>query len=136
MVPLANVRITTARPAFNNSTNATSAPQVYLQDVLAAIVPMRAKDYVALPESAVTSQYIARVDSGTDIATGDRIVKITLLDGVTPWPGDTSALDGSDPTSQWWVLFHQEQAPLLFPSRLLYLGRETASGPFQSPVRY
>lgn len=136
MIPLANVLITTARSTFDPATNATSAPVIYLENVLASIAPIKATQYAALPEGALRSQYVAKVDAGTDIATGDRIVKMTLLDGITPWPGDTAAQDGSDPTSQWWVLFHQEQAPILFASRALYLGRETGNGPFQNSSVY
>lgn len=129
-VLMPNAYLTTARPAFNPQTQVTGGNQPYLSGVECYIEPAKATAFRLLPDAALQSVYMATVETGTDISTGDVITAITTLDGAS-WPGDYPATQGpgQDPTSLWVVTFHQENAPGLFASRVLYLGRYTGQGP-------
>lgn len=125
IVLLPNALLSTERATYNATTESTSAPSAYLTGVLAHIEPMRASAYTLLPDSALTAEYVATVASGTDVAPGDVIATITLLDGVTPWPGDRVA---NDPNTAWEVAYIRETAPLFLPQRMVYLKRVTGGG--------
>lgn len=125
-VLLANALITSGRATFNAGTGVTTAPAANnLSAIRAHIEPMKATAFAVLPEAALTSDYVATVESGTDIKTGDTLTAITLPDGATPWPGD-------GPTTGnvvWQVVYHKELAGMLLPQRLLYLKRVRGGGP-------
>lgn len=127
-----NVRLWTGRRYFNASVNSTSQPVPHLGEVRGYIEDAKLGGYKALPDAALTSDYQVRVDTGTDIVTGDSISAITLKDGKTPWPGDYLAgqttLPGGDPTSTWEVVYHKETDPGPFAHRMLYLRRSTGRG--------
>jgi hypothetical protein len=131
MLLLANVLLTTTRPTFNTTTLATGPATPYLRGVLAHIGPAKASAYLLLPDATVKSLYQANVETGTDIAVGDLITTITLLDGVTTWPGDNpnTGTPGQDPTSLWVVVFQEESPPGLLAYRQLYVTRYTGEGP-------
>lgn len=132
-VILANCLLTIYRARFNSATLATSAPQPYLTGVVGHIAPAKASAYLLIPDGgAVKSLYQVDVETFTDINMGDRITAITLLDGVTPWPGDYpqgAGVPGSDPTSVWDIVFVQESAPGILAHRMLYIQRSTGQGP-------
>lgn len=121
MIPLANVRIWTSRPSYSASTG-TSAPTPHLSEIEAysGIVPQ--SDYVTLPQSAMESEYLKKVEIGTDIKKGDVITRVTLSDGVTLW----DAL-GSNETLL--VAFARDSAAGVLQHRRLYCQRVTGGGP-------
>lgn len=123
---LTNVVITTARSTFDVTTRVTGVPITYLQRVPAHIEPNIGQvTFAAMPEAALTSDYIVTVDTGVDVVTQDRITSLMLTDGVTPWPGDIPF-----GTNEFWmVTYHVETGPVVLPSRVLYIKRVRGGGP-------
>ena len=130
---LANAYVWTARKGYTGSTKVTGGAASYLNQVLAHIEPNTAGAYIALPDAAFKADYYVVVDSGTDIATGDYLVAMTMLDGLTAWPGDvppstTSGQPGADITI-WSVVYMRESAPGFLPARECWIARLTIKGP-------
>ena len=124
VVILPNALLSIARPTYNSTTGATSAPTVYLANVLAHIEPNTGHAYMTLPASALAAEYTISVASGADIGAGAQITAITALDGVTPWPNET--LFAND---VWDILYAEENTAVFIPQRTLYVKRLTAQGP-------
>jgi hypothetical protein len=124
VVLLPNVLLTTARGAYNQTTHATATPTPHLVKVVAHIERARASSYVVLAAAALDADYVATVAPGTDIAVGDRVIAITLLDGVTPWPSSQTVAAHE----VWTVVFVREMGSLLLLRRLVYLARQIGGG--------
>jgi hypothetical protein len=124
-VVMPNVLISTSRPNFTASTG-TSAPSEYLSEIEAHAGPITQQDYRALPDAAMESQYLIKVEVGTDIVTGDQITQVTLNNPpvYTPW----DALGGNETL---WVIFARDSAAGPLQHRQLYCKRETGGGPAQ-----
>ena len=120
-----NVLIWTARPAYSASTG-TSAPVAYLAEVEAHAGPISQSEYRSLPEAALESSYLVKVDIGTDITVGDMISQVTLPDDpvFTPW-------DQLGVNEVLWVVFARNSAAGPLQYRMLYCKRETGGGPSQ-----
>ena len=125
MVILANVTCNTARSVYDPTTTGTSPPLLNLTGVYGHIEPVQINQLQVLPQAALDVLYVLNVTTGTDIIVGDVITDLTLPDGVTPWPG-AEAL-GSNIT---WVVRHaQESAPIILPSRMVYLAAVYTGAP-------
>ena len=122
-VVLPNVLISTSRPAYS-STTGTSAPTAHLSQIVAHAGPVPASSFHVLPEAALTSDYLIKVDIGVDIKTGDMITQVTLNDPptYTPWDG----LGNNETLS---VTFDGDSAAGVLQHRQLYCKRITAGGP-------
>ena len=133
-VLLPNALLSTARRTYDPVTAITSPVSPYLPPVPAHIAALSSKQLSVLPEDAFGSDYSAVVDSGTNVAIGDEIPSITLLDGLTPWPGDVIPPGNANaPNIVWRVKYIQEASPGLLPYRKLYLKRVINSGPTGKP---
>src|SRR5487761_2080649 len=126
IVLLPNVYLATERATYNPTTDSTGGYTAHLAGVMAHIEITRASAYTLLPDAALTSDYTATVASGTDIAVGDRISALALLDGVTPWPGEWPSGSANE---YFVVTLVRETAPLFLPQRAVYLKRMTGGGP-------
>lgn len=126
---LANVLLWTERRTLDASTNQTQGATASLAAVPAHIKPNTANANVILPDAAFRAVYYARVESGTDIALGDYLSAITLLDGVTPWPGETppATAPGGENTV-WTVVYARESGPGVLASRELWIDRAIIGG--------
>ena len=121
---LTNVLVSTARGAYNSGTGATAAETTYLTGVPAHIGPVRATSIMLFGQAILGSDYEMDVASGTDIAQGDKLATITLLDGVTAWPGDSSG------SNVWYRVKHAaELGPVLLPTRKVFVERVRIGGP-------
>jgi hypothetical protein len=124
---LQNVLITTERSTFTASSGVTSqANSLVLAGYPAFIGPNTETAYKVLPEQVLASEFIVKVESGTDIVEGDIFSSITLRDGVTPWPGLNLA-ENSNETLR--VTFAKESTPGPLAHRIVYVGRERGGGP-------
>jgi len=123
-VVLPNVLIWTSRPNYSASTG-TSAPAPYLSEVEAHAGPVVQQDYRTMPVSALTSDYLIKVDIGTDIVAEHTIYKMTIIDDpLTPW-------DELGPNEAFTVIFPQNSAAGPLQHRKLWCKRITAGGPAQ-----
>ena len=121
MILLANVLISTSRAVYNPATTATSTT-AWLSDIPAQIEAVHASDLAILPGGAVDVQYKARVESGTDIQSGDILTAIVLYtDGYTPWPGVSS-------NQSIKVRLAREASVGILPHRILFLELVTTGG--------
>lgn len=122
-VVLKNVVIWTKRPSFS-STSVTSVATPYLSQIDAYAGPTPASDYRVLPDAALTSDYMLKVDIGTDIKTGDIISQVSLPNPpvYTPW-------DGLGANETLWVTFDRVSAAGPLAHRRIYCRRVTAGGP-------
>ncbi len=121
---LPNVLISTARSTYSSDAygGTTGVPVTKLTNVPAALLPMKATQYVLLPPGMLNIVYTARVTTGTDIAPDDLLTAIVLAtDGVTAWPGFSSS-------ATWTVRFILESGPLLLPSRLCFIDMTITGG--------
>lgn len=126
-VLFANVQVSTARAHYSPTTQITSAPTTYLQAISGHIMPNPATAYQPLPESALKSPFLLKVESGTDMRDGDIILKIILLsDGITPWPGLNIATNSNE---TWCVAYAQESTPGPLSYRAIYIDRVRGGGP-------
>lgn len=121
-VVLPNVKITTQRPPFNNATNGTGVPVNYLTKLVSHIEPIYARHLYEMPSSASKASFMLTVNPSDDVQIGDTITNITLMDGVTPWPGDM----GSNTT--WMVCFERPLSPGPLASRVIYIQRMIYGG--------
>jgi hypothetical protein len=123
-VILPNLLIWTSRSDYSTSTG-TSAPTPYLSEVRAHGGPISAQDYRVMPEAALTSDYLFKVDVGTDAIVGDAILKVTRIDSVyTPW-------DELGANEAMTVIFAQNSTAGPLSHRKLWCKRITAGGPAQ-----
>jgi len=122
MIPLKNVRIWTSRSAAYSATTGTPAPSPHLSAIEAHQSPVPQSDYISLPAGAMESEYLMKVEAGTDIKKGDTITQITLGDGVTPWDelGSNEAL---------LVAFARNSSAGALQHRRLYCQRIVGGGP-------
>jgi hypothetical protein len=120
---LPNVRIATARAA-QNAQGGTTPNAPYLTDQFAHGEPVAAiTDYRSLPAGALETDFVFRVDVGTDIVAEDLIISCTLLDGVTPW-----ALTNPNGNETLRVELADDGPPNLLPYRDVYVKRYTGGG--------
>ena len=122
MIPLKNVRIWTSRPAAYSASTGTPAPSPHLSAIEAHQSPVPQSDYISLPQGAMESEYLMKVEVGTDIKKGDVITQITLGDGVTPW-------DELGSNETLLVAFARNSAAGALQHRRLYCQRVTGGGP-------
>ena len=124
MIPLKNVRIWTSRPAAYSASTGTPAPSANLSEIEAHSGPVPQSDYISLPAGAMESQYLKKVEIGTDIKTGDVITKVTLNDppAYTPW-------DELGPNETLLVAFARNSAAGALQHRRLYCQRIVGGGP-------
>jgi hypothetical protein len=125
MPVLPNVLIWTNRPTYSASTG-TSAPTPYLSEIPAHAGPMTQADYRALPDAAFTSNYLVKVDIGTDVVAEDTVPKLTLND-----PPVFTVWDALGSNEYLVVIFAQNSAAGPLASRYLYCKRVTGGGPAQ-----
>lgn len=124
-----NVVVSTQRGSFDLATKVTSGPSYYLTGVRGRIRPNTSNSYTMLPTNApqvLAADYVLEVDEGTDIAADDRLASITLVDGVTPWPGD---LPAEATTEYWQVTYAADQQPGVLSRRTCYIKRTKTGGP-------
>jgi hypothetical protein len=122
MVVLRNTVIWTARPIYSASAG-TSVPSSYLSAIDAHTGPVPSSDFHVLPDAALTSDYLVKVDAGTDIKTGDVITQVCLPDLThSPW-------DGLSVSEELWVTFDRLSAAGPLAHLRLYCKRVTAGGP-------
>ncbi len=127
MPVLPNVLIWTTRSSYTPATGVTSAATNAVQTgIVAHIRPMTGSAYKILPEAALESDYVATADTGADIREGDILSTITLMDGVTPWPGLGLATNTNE---TWRVTFVSEATPGPLAHRNVYIKRERGGGP-------
>jgi hypothetical protein len=83
-------------------------------------------DYRTMPEAALTSNYLVKVEAGTDIVAEDTITKVTLIDAplYTPW-------DELGANETLTVIFPQNSAAGPLAHRKLYCKRVTGGGQAQ-----
>ncbi len=125
-----NVRLQTKRASYDPLTTQTSGAAPYQSGIAAHIHGTSSQELAVLPDAAFGSEYTAIVETGTAIAIGDVISSITLLDGITPWPGDVIRQGNADaPTIIWRVAYIQENSIALLPYRAVYIKRDQLSGP-------
>src|SRR5258708_7738266 len=110
---LTNVIVTTARASFNASTGVTTTESAYLTGVEMHLEPEKEMTWMAKSEGTLDSYYKGHVDTGVDIATGDTLISIKQLDGVTDYPGDGPATGSTNMV--WKVVFHEEESAALIP---------------------
>lgn len=122
---LKNTVISTSRSSYSVSAG-TSVPAPYLSQIDAHTGPIPASDFRTMPDAALTSDYLIKVDVGVDIKTGDTIPKVSINDPpvYTPWDG----LGGNEAL---WVTFDRDSAAGPLAHRRLYCKRVTAGGPSQ-----
>lgn len=129
---LANVIISTNRsqytaPTIAGTSGVTSAPYSYLTGVFAHIEPTGPKAYAMFGDAAIATDYMVTVDTGTDIVEGDRLSSITLIDGITPWPGSIPYAARNN--EYWGVTKAKEIAPMLLPACMALIKRVKGGGP-------
>lgn len=125
MVVLKNVVISTSRPTFSANAG-TSQPSPYLSQIDAHAGPVPSSDFHVLPDAALTSEYLIKVDTDMDIKTGDVITQVSLNNPpvYTPW-------DGLGSNETLWVTFDRTSAAGPLAHKRLYCKRITAGGPSQ-----
>ena len=122
MILLANVFVSTARSIYDTTTTGTSAPFPYLTSIRGHIEPIQSTQLTMLPQAAYDVLYSVMVPSGTDIIVGDIISSIMLPDKITPWPATSRS-------NVVWIVRHaQEEAPVILPSRMVYIASVTTGG--------
>lgn len=120
---LKNVLISTAR-AHLNMTGGTAPPTAHLYQQPAHAEPtLNTTDYRALSTAALETDFIFRVDPGTDIVANDIITACTLLDGITPW-----AQSATNPHETLRVVLVYDGPPALLPYRDCYVKKFTGGG--------
>ncbi len=130
VVLLRNVKLATGRSSYDAASGRTNAAQTYLSCVEGHAHPLAGQSaYKLLPAGAEESELVVSVESGTDIKTHDVLLSLTLMDGVTPWPGFELLQEGEGPQEAFWVTFAHESTPGPLQARYVYIGRYTASGP-------
>jgi len=124
-VVLPNVVIWTSRAVFSSSTG-TSAPTPYLSAISAHAGPMTQADYRTMPEAALTSNYLVKVEIGTDIIAEDSISKVALNN-----PPVYTVWDALGTNEYMVVIFAQNGPAGPLATRYLYCKRVTGGGPAQ-----
>jgi hypothetical protein len=131
---LAGNLIWTSR-ASRTATGLTLVEQAYLSKVPAHVQNNTPNAAIALPDVAFKADYYMVVDSGTDIVEGDLIIKITLRDGVTPWPairpGPRTQMPGVPGASNllFRVVYSSEMAAVFLPAREVWFDYIQGGGP-------
>lgn len=126
---LANALISTGRGGYNATTGVTNEDTTpYLSNVPIHIEVDRESTFVIAAQSAgaLETHYHGWVDSGTDVAAGDMLLSVTLLDGTTPWPADGPAPNTAN--ARWNVTYHEEESGMLLPKRYLHITRLRGGG--------
>lgn len=125
---LDNVLVSSTRSPYNATTGVTSASNtpVLMQQAghLSALdSPTTWETYRPLPAAALNSQFKLKVDMWVDIKEGDIITSITLLDGVTPWPG-------VNPLDTWRITYILPSTAGFLAYQMAYLDRVRAGGQY------
>lgn len=122
-VVMPNVVIWTQRPSYTSGiTKGTN--DSYLSAIEAHAGPVPTSDFITLPQSALESSYLFKVDIGTDIKFGDTIPQVALNN--PPVYGPWDAL-GANEVLQ--VTFARDSAAGPLQHRRIYCKRITAGGP-------
>jgi hypothetical protein len=104
----------------------TADTQNFLEEEPARVEENRASNYLSLPPALAEKALIVfAVDSETDIVDTDRITRITLLDGVTPWPSNSL---WPNPGEQWIVRYVMDSPPPQLPERHVFVERILLTG--------
>jgi len=122
-IVLPNVLIWTSRAVFSASTG-TSAPTPYLSEIEAHAGPMTQADYRTMPDAALSSNYLVKVEIGTDVIAEDTISKVALNDPPVFSPWDALGIN-----EVLVVIFAQNSAAGPLQHRQLYCKRITGGGP-------
>ncbi len=121
-VVLKNVVIWTSRPS--NSQGITGTAQPNLAEVEAHAGPIPSSDFITLPASALESQYLIKVDIGTDVKFGDTVTRVALNN-----PPTYTAWDALGTNETLFVTFARDSAAGPLQHRRIYAKRITAGGP-------
>lgn len=121
-VVLPNVVIWTSRPSFASGVTGQSSP--YLAKIAAHAGPVPSSDFITLPQSALESNYLLKVEIGTDIKFGDTISKVAKNN-----PPVYSAWDQLGSNEVLQVIFARDSAAGPLQHRRVYCKRITAGGP-------
>lgn len=121
-VVLPNVVIWTLRPSL--SQGITGAATSYLSAVAAHAGPVPQMDFITLPRNALESNYLLKVEIGTDVKFGDTISKVALNNPPvhTPW-------DALNSNETLFVLFCRDSSAGPLQHRRCYCKRVTGGGP-------
>lgn len=132
MPPGSNVYVWTTRPTYTGlrtggAAASTGPGQVYLKKVGGVMLSVPASQFVRLPAKLVNkAMYKLRVDVDVDILEGDTLLKVTRLNGVTPWPPQLATTVSGN--YAWRVRFLDPSPAQILPTRLLYVELERLSG--------
>jgi hypothetical protein len=121
-VVLKNVVIWTSRPSNSQGITGTASPK--LNAVEAHAGPIPATDWIALPKSALESQYLIKVDIGTDVKFGDTVSKVAQNN-----PPAYTVWDQLGANETLFVTFARDSAAGPLQHRRVYAKRITAGGP-------
>lgn len=120
---LSNVLISISRSAFTAASGTTGTPTTIATSVPAHIMPTLQVAYRALPQAALESDFQVTVDSGVNAIEGDEVT-ITLLDGVTSWPG----IGATNANETFRVTYTEESTPGPLAHRKVYVTRVRGGG--------
>jgi|ERR1041385_917237 hypothetical protein len=121
-VVLPNVVIWTLRPSISGGI--TEQAVAYLSAVPAHAGPVPQMDFITLPRSALESNYLLKVEIGTDVKFGDTISKVALNN-----PPVYSAWDALNSNETLFVLFCRDSSAGPLQHRRIYAKRVTGGGP-------
>jgi len=121
-VVLSNVVVWTLRPSLSQGITGQATP--WLSAIAAHAGPVPQTDFIVLPKSALESNYLLKVEIGTDIKFGDTISKVALNNPpvYTVWDQLTS-------NEVLFVLFDRDSSAGPLQHRRLYCKRVTGGGP-------
>ncbi len=124
---LTNATMTYSRSSYSSTTKVTSAPTSF-GSVRVHVFPVHALKPMLLPEAALTSDIVARCDSGTDIQDGD-LVNSLVLDNGSRWPSATP-----NPNESLEVVWIAESTPGIpeLAYRDAFVKRSELGGPTQA----
>lgn len=143
-VPFSNVYVDVLRPARNASTGATGGAAnmtVLASDLRCRLGQLTTQDWQMLStdisaraETVRRKMYKLRVPSGMDIAEGDVVQNIRLLNKRQYWPGMQNVADGTPPNVTARVRFVRESDAGPLGVRTAYVDVNVTGGPM-SPLR-
>lgn len=121
-VVLKNVVIWTSRPSISGGITQQATANLVAIDAHAGPIPQA--DFVTLPRGALESNYLLKIEIGTDIKFGDTITKVALNNPPTYTPWD--ALSSNETL---FVLFCKDSSAGPLQHRRVYCKRVTGGGP-------
>lgn len=136
-VPFSNVFVDIVRPSYNASTGATGGTNqaVIALKQRARITNLTQTDWLSIPpdiaaaaETARRKLYKLRLPSGFDVAEGDQIQNIILLNEQQYWPSMDFLADGAPTFVTAKVRFVAESDPGPLGSRTVYIDASITGG--------